>query len=218
MCTAPTASTNNPHIHNMFYSYSVELVNYRGNYIFFGRKHPLEISHCIHVQRKSFSQKPCINQRAGPEKRFTNRNHTRILTPDCTKRNRIRVANISMKLNQTDGKNKYISGIKNLGEERGAEVWRGTVCGLISTTLPVRWSVLLQRLVTGLQDRTATFFFRYCFQAAVYALWHERNIRRVGEAPQSPTRLIICLDKLIRNRISSLRRKLGSKHEKAMEM
>lgn len=98
------------------------------------------------------------------------------------------------------------------------EVWRGTVRGLISTTLPVRWSVLLQRLVTGLQDRTATFLFRYCFQATAYALWHERNTRRVGEAPHSPARLIIFLDKLIRNRISSLRRRRSNIHEKAMEM
>ena len=98
------------------------------------------------------------------------------------------------------------------------EVWRGTVRGLISTTLSVRWSVLLQRLVTGLQDRTATFLFRYCFQATAYALWHERNTRRVGETPHSPARLIIFLDKLIRNRISSLRRRRGNIHEKAMEM
>ena len=38
------------------------------------------------------------------------------------------------------------------------EVWRGTVRGLISTILPVWWSILIQRLVSGLQDRTATFF------------------------------------------------------------
>ena len=47
---------------------------------------------------------------------------------------------------------------------------------------------LVQRLVTGLQDQTLTFLFRYCFQAVVYAIWHEINSRRVGEAPQSPAR------------------------------
>ncbi|KAF8050615.1 hypothetical protein N665_1922s0001 [Sinapis alba] len=76
----------------------------------------------------------------------------------------------------------------------------------------------MQRLVNGLQNKTSTFLFRYCFQAVAYAIWQERNTRRVGEPPQSSTRLIIFLDKQIRNRISSLRKKAGSRHEKAMEM
>ncbi|RID76819.1 hypothetical protein BRARA_B03770, partial [Brassica rapa] len=61
-----------------------------------------------------------------------------------------------------------------------------------------------------------TFLFRYCFQATAYAIWRERNTRRVGEAPQTSARLIIFLDKFIPNRISSLRKIVGNKHEKTM--
>lgn len=70
--------------------------------------------------------------------------------------------------------------------------------------------------VTG-QNHNGILFL-YCFQATGYAIWHERNTRRAGEAPQLPARLIIFLDKLIRNRISSLRKEAGSKYEKAMEL
>ena len=61
------------------------------------------------------------------------------------------------------------------------EVWRGTVKGLAGVGLSTQWLSLLQALVRGLQDRTATFLFRYCFQAVAYAIWYERNTRRVGE-------------------------------------
>ncbi|XP_048596489.1 uncharacterized protein LOC125578189 [Brassica napus] len=71
-------------------------------------------------------------------------------------------------------------------------------------------------------------FFEYSFSKEVwigtikqldvaYALWHERDVRRVGEASQPATCLIARLDKLIRNRISSLRRRVGGKYEKMME-
>uniref|UniRef100_A0A0D3BIX3 Uncharacterized protein n=1 Tax=Brassica oleracea var. oleracea TaxID=109376 RepID=A0A0D3BIX3_BRAOL len=40
----------------------------------------------------------------------------------------------------------------------------------------------------------------------------------VEEAPQSSARLIIFLDKLIRNRVSSLRKISENKYEKAMEI
>ena len=98
------------------------------------------------------------------------------------------------------------------------EVWLGTIRGLAGGGVPTQWLILLQRLVTGLQDSTKTFLFRYSFQATAHALWHERNKRRVGESHQPPGRLINHLDKLIRNKISSLRQQAGSRHEKAMEI
>ncbi|CAG7865160.1 unnamed protein product, partial [Brassica rapa] len=46
----------------------------------------------------------------------------------------------------------------------------------------------------------------------------ERNVRRVSE-PSLPARCLIArLDKLVRNRITFLRRKKGGKYEKAMEV
>lgn len=98
------------------------------------------------------------------------------------------------------------------------EVWRATIGDLAGGAVTTQWVILLQRLVTGLQDVTKTFLFRYSFQATAYALWHERNKRRVGESHQPPACLIKQLDKLVRNRISSLRQQVGGRYEKAMEV
>ena len=79
------------------------------------------------------------------------------------------------------------------------------------------WDRVLRIVEKGLHKRSSTVLLRYCFQAVAYAIWHERNVRRVGEASQPATCLIAKLDKLIRNRISSLRRRVGGKYEKMME-
>ncbi|KAL0834966.1 hypothetical protein Bca101_086855 [Brassica carinata] len=54
--------------------------------------------------------------------------------------------------------------------------------------------------------------------AFVYTIWCESNTRRVREAPQPAARLLIFLDKLVRNRISCLRKKAGNKYEKVTEI
>lgn len=78
------------------------------------------------------------------------------------------------------------------------------------------WSNVVHEVVGGLNGKLLTFLYHYCFQATVYAIWKERNVRRVGEAAQNASCLIVQLDRLIRNRISFLRKKRGSKYEKAM--
>ena len=62
-----------------------------------------------------------------------------------------------------------------------------------------------------------TFLMRYCLQVVAYAIWHERNVRRVGEPSQPVSCLIDRLDKIVRNIITSFRQKAGGKHEKTME-
>lgn len=80
------------------------------------------------------------------------------------------------------------------------------------------WTEVVQVVVNGVRDRVLTFLLRYCFQAVAYALWRERNVRRVGDQAQPASCLIVKLDKLIRNRITSMRRKKGGKYEKTMEV
>ncbi|KAF2574689.1 hypothetical protein F2Q70_00002653 [Brassica cretica] len=70
-----------------------------------------------------------------------------------------------------------------------------------------KWDRVLRIVEKGLHKRSSTVLLRYCFQAVAYAIWHERNVRRVGEASQPATCLIAKLDKLIRNIISSLRKR-----------
>ena len=62
-----------------------------------------------------------------------------------------------------------------------AEVWRGMIRRLDGVGSSVHWHTLIRRLVTGSSDLLHTFLLRYCFQAALYAIWFERNKRRVGE-------------------------------------
>lgn len=98
------------------------------------------------------------------------------------------------------------------------EVWLETIKNLAGNRRLYEWSSVVRVVVNGLHGRTLEFLLRYCFQAVVYALWRERNVRRVGDPSQPVSCLIARLDKLIRNRITSLRRKKGEKYEKAMEV
>ena len=97
------------------------------------------------------------------------------------------------------------------------EVWLGTIKNLAGNRRFHGWSSVIQVITDGLHGSVQTFLFRYSFQAVAYALWHERNVRRVGESSLPAECLIARLDKLIINRITSLRRKEGKKYEKAME-
>ncbi|XP_056863946.1 uncharacterized protein LOC130511120 [Raphanus sativus] len=98
------------------------------------------------------------------------------------------------------------------------EVWRKTIGDLTGSSSIYQWSLVVRTVVNGLQERNAKFLLRYCFQAVVYALWLERNARRVGGYSQPVSCLSTRLEKLVRNRITSLRRKNWKKYEKAMEV
>lgn len=76
---------------------------------------------------------------------------------------------------------------------------------------------MLQMVVNGSRERYSKFLLKYCFQAVAYALWHERNIRRVEEKVQPVSCLIARLENLVRNRITSLRRRNERRYEKAMD-
>ena len=77
---------------------------------------------------------------------------------------------------------------------------------------------MIQVVVNGLQERVATFLLRYSFQAVIFGLWQERNVRRVGESSQPANCLTVRMDKLVRNTITSLRKKNDRKYERVMEV
>lgn len=97
-------------------------------------------------------------------------------------------------------------------------VWSGLTKDLAGNGRQFQWSQVMQTLVNGLHERVVTFLWRYCFQVALYAIWNERNRRRVGESFLPAPCLLLRLDKLVRNRITSLRKKNGDKYEKVMEV
>lgn len=81
------------------------------------------------------------------------------------------------------------------------EVWKGTIKDLVGGCT-YQWSQVVQVLANGFQEGILTFLMHNCFQAVA----------------QPASCLIARLDKLIRNRITSLRRKAGGKHEKTMQI
>lgn len=98
------------------------------------------------------------------------------------------------------------------------EVWQSTIKNLMGRASSYNWGRMIQILVDGLRGRDETFLMRYCFQAVIYELWHERNVRRVGEGLHPPAYLIAKLDKQVRNQVTSLRKRTGDKHKKTMEV
>ncbi|XP_018436319.1 uncharacterized protein LOC108808707 [Raphanus sativus] len=97
------------------------------------------------------------------------------------------------------------------------EVWYGVVKNMAGSRRVHQWTDAVQVVIKGLQNRDLSILFRYCFQAVIYALWHERNVRSVGDPSVPVSCLVNRLDKQIRNRITTLRRK-GKKYEKTMEV
>ena len=68
-----------------------------------------------------------------------------------------------------------------------------------------------QKQKTKRKEQRVTLSLPYTFQATVHTLWRERNNRKHGEPPRDKVLLTSFIDKLIRNRMASLR---GSRNEK----
>ncbi|XP_056864288.1 uncharacterized protein LOC130511360 [Raphanus sativus] len=88
------------------------------------------------------------------------------------------------------------------------EVWKATVGKLMSEEGSYGWDRVLQTIIHGLREKIQTMLLRYSFQAVIYALWLERNARRVGEKEQPAACMIARLEKLVRNRVTSLRKRM----------
>ncbi|KAL0692719.1 hypothetical protein Bca4012_059899 [Brassica carinata] len=54
-------------------------------------------------------------------------------------------------------------------------------------------------------SRVERFLARYVFQSAVYMIWRERTSRKHGEKPRPLENLFRTIDKMIRNRVMSLK-------------
>lgn len=52
----------------------------------------------------------------------------------------------------------------------------------------------------------------------IHAVWHDRNIRRMGEHPMIWSRLLSSIDEQVRNKITAIQRTRGKWHENAMSV
>ncbi|XP_013717367.1 uncharacterized protein LOC125594991 [Brassica napus] len=89
-------------------------------------------------------------------------------------------------------------------------VWKDLAQKLMQMSYTHQWDQIIQLLHDKNRDATDLFLLRYVFQATLYAIWRERNQRKHGENPRTPDQLIQMVDKIVRNRLSSIRDKAHS--------
>lgn len=85
-----------------------------------------------------------------------------------------------------------------------SHVWEGLTRGLLDHRYTRRFNEILSTLSDSTLSRTTLFLSRYVFQVSIHTIWRERNRRRHGDAPTQPHLLIKSIDRIVRNRLSSL--------------
>ncbi|KAL1221724.1 hypothetical protein V5N11_026174 [Cardamine amara subsp. amara] len=85
-----------------------------------------------------------------------------------------------------------------------SQVWYN----LTSRILLHRYTSSFSDILTMMSDQSLSgkvrFIMRYVFQASTHAIWRERNRRRHGEVPNPPSSITRSLDRIVRNRLSSI--------------
>lgn len=86
-----------------------------------------------------------------------------------------------------------------------SSVWSKLMTNIMGVDYSATWNDVLCFTSRSSCTRIRSFLARYTFQATVYMIWRERNSRRHGQHPRSFEALFRILDRLIKNRIMSLR-------------
>ncbi|XP_056847430.1 uncharacterized protein LOC130498096 [Raphanus sativus] len=87
------------------------------------------------------------------------------------------------------------------------KIWRSLVGGLMQDSFTTDWSNLIALVSKPWLTPIKTFVLRYTLQAAVHAIWWERNARRHGEKPKDTYALIMFVDKGVRLKLLSVKEK-----------
>lgn len=67
-------------------------------------------------------------------------------------------------------------------------------------------------------NSSTRFILQYIFEASGHTIWHERNRRHHWELPKPPANKIKILNRLIRNRLSSLKQQGITKFENVLRL
>uniref|UniRef100_A0A1J3GTC8 Reverse transcriptase zinc-binding domain-containing protein n=1 Tax=Noccaea caerulescens TaxID=107243 RepID=A0A1J3GTC8_NOCCA len=97
-----------------------------------------------------------------------------------------------------------------------ATIWKALMQGLLRRKYSTNWQAIVSLISDSSQPLLFLFLARYAFQATIHSIWKERNSRRHGEQPLSPNLLITLIDKLVRNRASSIRMLGDTKYEEVL--
>lgn len=79
--------------------------------------------------------------------------------------------------------------------------------GILLSDHTYDWSKIMLIVTDEKIEKKKRFCLRYSLQAAIYALWRERNRRRHEEKPMIATAQKKIIDKEVRNKLSILRTK-----------
>jgi len=92
-----------------------------------------------------------------------------------------------------------------------SQLWEYLAKGILLGIYSINWSSLVRIVTSGSLDKKGMFCIRYAFQAAIYAIWRERNRIRHGEKPLPIAMLQKFTEKGIRNKLSlmSTRKRRG---------
>lgn len=85
-----------------------------------------------------------------------------------------------------------------------SKIWSAMAKGLLGNNYTTNWTCLLHQLTSTSLNWELLFLLRLVFQTSIYHIWRERNNRQHGERPTTATRLIVLIDKTIRNWISTI--------------
>lgn len=87
------------------------------------------------------------------------------------------------------------------------KVWEALVSGLLTDSFSDKWLEIMKILAGKDIDKTKGFILKYVFQNTIHSIWRERNGRRHGEEPTTTEMMVKLIDRNLRNRLSTIRRK-----------
>lgn len=98
-----------------------------------------------------------------------------------------------------------------------SQLWEHLISGILRSSFSNNWSVIVRVITSSGYDKKSLFCIRYAFQAAVYAIWRERNHIHHGEKPLPMSILKKLTDKGIRNKLNLLSTRRGSGMDCALQ-
>lgn len=96
-------------------------------------------------------------------------------------------------------------------------VWLEALGELLEAPADPNWNEIINRLITHSFDRDSFILLWLALQTTIYYVWRERNERKHKGCYRSTSHLLGNIDKMIRNRISSLRSIGHPRYENLMQ-
>uniref|UniRef100_A0A0D3AVX0 Uncharacterized protein n=1 Tax=Brassica oleracea var. oleracea TaxID=109376 RepID=A0A0D3AVX0_BRAOL len=91
-----------------------------------------------------------------------------------------------------------------LGIDSVVTVWDRLANRLVGRRINLDWHDMLRFIQAGMFDKMDMILIRLVFQAVVYHIWRERNIRRHQQGHQGTEQMIKTINRGIKNHITSL--------------